>query len=449
MNARTLLYIKRFNPPAGTRIANNKLATKQVLQAAKIATPRLFSIIGNRRALTAFDWSSLPDSFVLKPTASSGGGGIVVIFGRNKKGLWVKADKTPVLIPELKNRVLDILDGNFSKGNVPDVAFFEQRVKNHPALKHYSVKGIPDIRILVFNMIPVMAMLRLPTEESGGKANLHAGGLGVGIDLATGMTTTALYRGSLVDAIPGTRLLLSDIHIPYWEDILLMAVQAAQAAGLGYAGVDIAIDREEGPMVLELNARPGLGIQLANMAPLRSRLQRVEGLQVKKPEKAVRIAVNLFGEEHEHDTSDVSDKNILGIEEEVTVIDPRGNAHTLMAKVDTGAWRTTIDKEIAQSWGLTHSIVGERHVRAALGDEMRPVIELTMKLKGSVVKTQAFITDRSHLNYPMIIGRRDMRGFFVDPSKRFQKMEPVSQKNGLAKKASPPYSSSHTDSPKS
>jgi hypothetical protein len=55
-----------------------------------------------------------------------------------------------------------------------------------------------------------------------------------------------------------------------------MAASAFDMTGLGYLGVDIVIDRDQGPLLLELNARPGLGIQIANMAGLRSRLERIE-----------------------------------------------------------------------------------------------------------------------------------------------------------------------------
>src|SRR5687768_11776220 len=143
LNARTLQYTNRTNVQQAIRLANNKLATKRLLQKAGLGVPRLFATIRNRSELKEFRWTKLPSSFVLKPNSSSGGGGIMVIFGRNKKGNWVRADKTEVFIPELKSRVLDILDGNFSRANVPDIAFFEQRVKNHPDLKPYSIKGIP------------------------------------------------------------------------------------------------------------------------------------------------------------------------------------------------------------------------------------------------------------------------------------------------------------------
>ncbi|MEX2054694.1 MAG: sugar-transfer associated ATP-grasp domain-containing protein, partial [Candidatus Andersenbacteria bacterium] len=374
LNARTLQYITKSNPPAAVRIANNKLATKKVLNKAGIAAPRLFGIIHSRQELKHFRWTKLPSTFVLKPNNSSGGGGIVVIFGRNKKGNWVKADKTEVFIPELKSHVLDILDGNFTLGNIPDDAFFEQRIRNHADLKPYCVQGIPDIRVLVYNLVPVMAMLRLPTKESGGRANLHSGGIGVGIDLVHGLTTLAIYHGRMIESLPDSRLSLSGIKLPFWNDILLMAGRTARATGLNYVGVDIAIDRDDGPMVLEVNARPGLGIQFANMAPLKSRLRRVEGLQVSTPEKGVTLARNLFGGDIEQDIEDLSGRTILGIEEKVSLIDSQGQPHELLAKIDTGAYRTAIDETLAKKHNLHMPIIEHRDVRGALGEQTRPVV---------------------------------------------------------------------------
>lgn len=421
MNARMLEYIRKHNSREATRLANHKLATKKTLQKNGLATPRLFATVRSRSELKKFRWTKLPSSFVLKPNASSGGGGIVVIFGRNKKGNWIKTDKRETFIPELKNHVLDILDGNFSKGNVPDTAFFEQRIKVHPDLKTYSVKGVPDIRVLIYNLVPVMAMLRLPTAESGGRANLHAGGIGVGIDMSLGLTTTAIQRGHMVDTLPGSRLSLSGIRLPFWDDILLLAVRAAQATGLNYAGVDIAIDRDDGPMVLEINARPGLDIQFANAAPLKSRLRRVEGLKTKSLEKKIRLAKSLFGGEIEQEIEDISGRTILGIQEEIVITDTEGNPHPVHAKIDTGAWRTAIDENLAKKLGIDKPVIEHQSVRGALGRQTRPIISLTMSIKGHPVKTHAYLIDRSHMNFDIIIGRRDLKGFLVDPLKDWLK----------------------------
>lgn len=421
MNARTLEYIGKHNSPESTRLANNKLATKRALQKAGLPTPRLYAVIRSRNELKSFNYTKLPPSFVLKPNSASGGGGIMVIFGRNKKGNWVKANKEEVFIPELKNQLIDILDGSFSKSNVPDSAFFEQRVRVHPALKTYSVKGVPDIRVLVYNLVPVMAMVRLPTEESSGRANLHAGGIGVGIDLSLGITTTAVQRGHYIDTLPNSRLGLAGIRLPYWDDILLLAIRTAQATGLEYVGVDIALDRDDGPMVLEINARPGLDIQFANSAPLRNRLRRVEGLKTKSIEKKIALAKSLFGGEIEQEIEGISGRAVLGIHETITIFDNQGNPHAVSAKIDTGAWRTTIDEKLAESLGIDKPIIDHKQARGALGMQMRPVVTAQIQLRNQIIKTEISLANRERMNFSIIIGRRDLKGFLVDPYKNSPK----------------------------
>ncbi len=417
MNSRMIDYIIKANPRESIRIANNKLATKKILQKNGIPTPRLFATIRRKSELTSFKWTRLPPSFVLKPNSSSGGGGIAVIFGRNKKGNWVKADKSEMFAPELRGHILDILDGNFSKGNVPDTAFFEQRVKIHADLKPYSIKGIPDIRVIIYNQVPVIAMLRLPTKESGGRANLHMGGIGVGIDIATGTTTTAIQNRQPIDKIPHNRLPIAGVQIPHWDEILLLACRASLACGLNYVGVDIAIDREDGPLILEVNARPGLDIQFANLAPLKSRLKRVEGLKPKSLEKNIRLAKNLFGGEIEHEIEEISGHTILAIEEQVIVFDREGKQFPLLAKVDTGAYRTSIDENIARKLGVDRPIIIQKDVRGGLGKQTRPIVALSFLLRTRKIATEVSLVDRQHMKYDMILGRKDLRGFFVNPNK--------------------------------
>lgn len=117
-----------------------------------------------------------------------------------------------------------------------------------------------------------MAMARVPTAESGGLANLHQGALGLGIDLGTGITTGGVYKNRCVTHAPNSNKPLAGIQIPHWKDILDTATQSSLIFGLGYLGVDIVIDRLQGPMVIEVNARPGLNIQLANATGLMFRI---------------------------------------------------------------------------------------------------------------------------------------------------------------------------------
>lgn len=260
-------------------------------------------------------------------------------------------------------------------------------------------------------------MLRLPTKESGGRANLHMGGIGVGIDIATGTTTTAIQNRQPIDKIPHNRLPIAGVQIPHWDEILLLACRASLACGLNYVGVDIAIDREDGPLILEVNARPGLDIQFANLAPLKSRLKRVEGLKPKSLEKNIRLAKNLFGGEIEHEIEEISGHTILGIEEQVIVFDREGKQFPLLAKVDTGAYRTAIDENIARKLGIDKPVIAQKSVQGALGKQTRPIVSLSVLLRKKRIITEASLIDRSHMKYDIILGRRDLKGFFVNPNK--------------------------------
>jgi len=139
---------------------------------------------------------------------------------------------------------------------------------------------VPDIRVLVFRGVPVLAMVRLPTRRSDGRANLHLGGVGVGVDLTTGRMTFGVRGGRPVSDHPDLGRPLSGIEVPAWHDVLSLAVRAADAVRLGFLGVDVVLDRRRGPLVLELNARPGLGIQLANRRGLRPLLERLAAQSV-------------------------------------------------------------------------------------------------------------------------------------------------------------------------
>lgn len=444
MNARNLEYIRPYNKLPAIQLVDNKLRLKNKLKKSGLPVSETYGIIRSRDELENFNWEILPSSFVLKPNLGFGGEGIMLTFGEVKRStpesprVWIKADKTKVTIGDLKNHVANILDGGFSRTNFPDIAFFEERVKILKLFKPLSFQGIPDIRIVVFSKIPVMAMIRIPTKESGGRANLHMGGIGVGIDIATGVTTSAIIqnksmtRVKYIDYVPGTRLLLSGIKIPDWKKILEIATDAQIISGLGFAGVDIAIDRDKGPVIFEINARPGLAVQLANQAPLKQRLERVKGLQIKTKERAIKLAQSLFGGEIEEEIEEISGRQVIGINEQVTIFDTNQNKYQIMAKIDTGADRTAIDKDIADKLGISDKIVKYKNVRSSLGEEERPIIPATFILSGITLTTEVFMTDRTQLKYNMIIGRRDLQKFIVDPTKNvFVKEEEIFQFKNL------------------
>jgi len=456
MNSRNLEYVRPSNLKRAREIADNKIISKRILKKGEIPVPNLIAKIKNTKELENFDWNMLPDSFVLKPNRGFGGEGILVVYGRkkDKENVWIKADGSAVAIDDLKNHIQNIIDGAFSLAGVSDIAFFEERLKLLKLFKPYTFKGIPDIRVVVYNKVPVMAMLRLPTKESQGKANLMQGAIGVGIDLASGTTTTAvLGKSKVIEYVPGTRLLLSGIKIPYWNDILKLAVKAQEVTGLGYLGADVAIDKERGPVFLELNARPGLSIQIANLDGLKRRLERVKDIKIKTIEKGVRMGMDLFGGEVEEELEDISGKKVIGTVEKIKLIGKDGKEIEVEAKIDTGAVSTSIDTELAKQLGFSETIekfsqidfnayellpenenqikkdVWEKYknsipdledvavIFSSHGSSIRPVVKINFIMDNVEVVSKMNITERENLKYQIIIGKRNLGKFLIDANK--------------------------------
>ncbi|HJX59421.1 hypothetical protein A2V61_02265 [Candidatus Woesebacteria bacterium RBG_19FT_COMBO_47_8] len=420
LNARSQLFSYLYNSPKGKSVADSKLATHRVLDKVQIPNPEIFAKFKEPRDVEKFNWESLPDAFALKPSKGLGGEGIIVVKkkAQDLKG-WITTQRQRVTVDDLKLHTSDILEGAYSMDNAPDVAFVQEYVGRHKAFRKYAYRGTPDIRVIVFNKVPIMAMLRLPTKESGGRANLHQGAIGVGIDIATGITTKAIWHGGLIRFKPDTGRKLHGIKIPHWTQVLETAAKAQSASGLGYLGVDIVLHPEKGPMVLEINAEPGLTIQLANMAGLRKRLDRIEGLEVRDAEHGVKIAKALFAADFADRVKAEEGIITIPVMEEIKVKDKRGKKMVIPAKIDTGAFRTSIDKTLAKDLGLLQeeSILWERRFRNAIGKEERPIIPFTFWLRGRRIKTTAGVADRSRLRRPVIVGRRDLTGFLVNPEK--------------------------------
>lgn len=279
MNRRNVDYIARYNDRSAYPLVDNKLRTKLALAEYEVASPALLQVVSEQHEIRHFrgQVESL-DSFVIKPAKGSGGKGILVITGREGEH-FVKPSGSRVSLADVERHLSNILAGLYSLGGSPDVAVVESLVRSAPALARHSHQGVPDIRIVVFQGYPVMAMLRLATRASDGKANLHQGAIGVGLDIAQGLALNAVQFDRPLQHHPDTGLPLGEIAIDNWEKLLLMASRCYEATGLGYMGVDLVLDASRGPLLLELNARPGLAIQMANGAGLLPRLQAVEALR--------------------------------------------------------------------------------------------------------------------------------------------------------------------------
>jgi alpha-L-glutamate ligase-like protein len=276
LNRRNTEYTLRYNPRRLYPLVDDKLRTKQLAQRAGIAVPELYGVAEqNYQVRTLPEMLEQHSDFVVKPAHGSGGDGILVISGRSRQ-MYRNANGSLLSREELCYHVSNILSGVYSLGGQPDRALIEYRVRPDPLFEAISYQGVPDIRVIVFLGVPVMSMVRLPTRMSGGRANLHQGALGAGIDITNGTTLSAVWRNDIVTEHPDTGNMVMGLKIPNWETLLRLAARCYELTGLGYQGVDIVLDKDQGPLILELNARPGLNIQIANRYGLLPRLNLVE-----------------------------------------------------------------------------------------------------------------------------------------------------------------------------
>jgi alpha-L-glutamate ligase-like protein len=276
MNERNAACILDRNPRSRYPIVDDKLRMRDLCRRIGVRTPQVYAEIAYHSMVARLPRTIVShEDFVVKPNRGSGGRGILVIVGRSGND-YLRHNGELLRLGALRQHVADILSGMYSLGGRPDQALVQQRVRLHAAFEPISHKGIPDLRIIVYRNQPALAMLRLPTQESNGRANLHQGGIGAGVDLATGRTIHAVQRNRIIRVHPDTGCSLIGLRIPRWPEILDMSCRVAQAAGLGYLGVDVVVDARQGPMLLEANARPGLAIQIANGQGLLHRLREID-----------------------------------------------------------------------------------------------------------------------------------------------------------------------------
>jgi alpha-L-glutamate ligase-like protein len=243
-------------------------------------------------------WIQQTQGFAAKPANGSGGKGILIIQHHDGK-YFHKPSGEILQLHDVQRHLSNILSGLFSLSTNSDTVIIEELIQLDDVFTNYTYEGIPDIRIIVFQGFPIMAMLRLSTHASDGKANLHQGALGVGINIATGAFCDAICNNERIEKHPDTNAYLHAITIHNWEKLLRMASNCYRMTQLGYLGVDIVLDKNRGPLILELNARPGLSIQLANNSGLLARLQQIEeflqhNTEELSVEKRVQIAQEFF-----------------------------------------------------------------------------------------------------------------------------------------------------------
>lgn len=413
INARNSLYISR-NSRKSKAIARSKYATKILLHDNDIPSATIYGVLGTGEDVNDFAWSELEKDFVLKPTNGHAGTGVVAFKKKLDERHWLDMLGQTWDLEDIKLHCNDILAGQYSIHGSNHNVIIEERIPIHPKLLKYSYKGTPDVRVIVFNSVPIMAMLRLPTEESGGRANVSQGAIAAGVDIATGITTYAVaHKSQSIQYLPGTKKKLNGIVVPNWDKVLLTAVRAANVADLVFAGIDIFLHQEKGPMVVELNAAPGLSIQAANRAGLRRRLERVADLNVLNPEHGVKIAKALFASDFSDRIKVRTETPAIGLHEEVLIYGDQKKKISLQAFVNTGRFRSAIARNVAEDLGLL-DLEDLLWFQKEQEEGNLPVVQVKLRLKEQLIDTTMIVSKKLNSRQAKLeIGRKDLTNFII------------------------------------
>ena len=360
MNKRNNTYIKEFNPEKGIRLANNKNQTKKFLTQRGIPVPQTIIHIKNTKEWLEFDfWNINSSTFVIKPNKWSKGSGIYIVkefrkakvwninWLENKIDEWWKNKYTKFIEQwywkknniinfwyefligntwmseiELKKKGLAIFDGSYSSSHRIDTILLEDRLIPWTWFTEFCKYWLADMRVIIFNLVPIIAMLRMPTKESWGKANLAQWGIGLWLDIVTGKITS-LYRKwqSYTSDFPSEWKHFKNKKIPYRQEIIQYSANAQYFVNIGYLGMDWVITNKW-PKLLEINARSGLEIQNITGKPLLSIMKKIEDLEITTPNKGIEISKSLFSDER---INEVKDQHIVYLSQTGKLLYQRDN----------------------------------------------------------------------------------------------------------------------------
>ncbi len=417
-NARNLDYIKWYNTKFARRLADSKLKTKDFLRAKKVAVPKTIAILKGHDEIKLDEVAAWEPPFVVKPNNGYGGKGIIVIDERDSGGNFISNTWDSYSPQAMVEHLSYIIDGFFSLSGFRDKAMIEKKIVLDEEIDLLGKFGLPDIRIICFNNVPIMAMIRIPTQKSEWKANLHLWACAAGIDIGTWKLTYITQNSKIIKTVPWIGD-VRGIKIPKWKDILTLAVKVQYVTGIGYLGCDIVLDREDGPLLLEMNVRAGLEVQVANMAPLRERLDRVEWVNINSPEKWVRLGRDLFSGDIEEKIKNISGKDVLGAREYITLEYNEKN-FKYISEIQISHSASYLDEEFA------------RDVLQLSSEELdHGKIKLKASILGENKNIKFKIKDL--WDTKIVLWNNCLKGFLIDPFK-YRKWElPISEDNDALK----------------
>jgi alpha-L-glutamate ligase-like protein len=401
-NARNLNYIKNYNTKIAKKLADSKLNTKEFLSANSVATPETIMTINNENTIDDSLFDKLIPPFVVKPNWGFWGKWILIFTKISSSLDYITNDWQVFTKKELLSHFRAILDWFYSLSWNRDKVLIEKKIELDEEIELLWKYWLPDIRIIVFNMVPVMAMLRVPTEISNWKANIHAWACWVWIDIWTWKLTYITSYSKIIKSIPG----VWDVRwlkLPDWDKALALAVKSQQVTKIWYIWCDIVLDKVLWPLVLELNIRPWLEVQMANLSPLKNRLRKVEGIFINSVEKWVRLWRDLFSWDIEEKIKNISWKKVLWAREYLHIL-YKEKKYKYLTDIKPSNNKNYIDKAFAKNV-----------LKMSDEDIEKWIIRFDTLLLWENKISKFIIKDLQNVN--LILWLSSLKGFLIDPFK--------------------------------
>jgi len=209
------------------------------------------------------------------------------------------------------------------------------------------------------------------------------------------------------------------------EEAREMALQAAETVGLDFAGVDL-VQGYDGWYVLEVNPTAGFkGLFKASgrsPAPHMARLAIERGGGSVDDDRVTELSA-VFDDSTPACMPAARRINdgqtpIIGYIEQVNVAGTQG-ATQAYAKSDTGATRSSIDTKLAAEIGAGPIKSMTRIKSGSMkSGKARPVVDLVVGIGGEQHTVTASVEDRSHMEYPLLLGRDILQHYRVDVQRR-------------------------------
>jgi hypothetical protein len=110
---------------------------------------------------------------------------------------------------------------------------------------------------------------------------------------------------------------------------------------------------------------------------------------------------------------------VIGRNVIVSIVTPDGDVD-ILAKVDTGAYSSSLDESFFKKLNLDEEVIKNRVVRNVHGEEKRDVYEIDLIIKGNKISSELNVFNRGDMKYKMILGRQDIKKLraLVDVTKK-------------------------------